>query len=243
MAVKDAILSPEMKDLSQFEAEIEKLKVVFEQYFAGVEKKPPVEKRDELQKFLRQKILQVKSNNTAYKFKRQTMEQKFVTMNNYWTRVLNEIEEGTYIRLKKRAALHEKQKAEDAEEMAKRRIINEAARQGKSVSDALKEYEARKSGGGQPEPAAPGKPGVAAPRAPVPAGGPSVPAASPIDRLHEAYMAARTKTGEANVDRAAFTAMIQKQIPAIKQKFNCKSVEFKVVVEDGKTKLKAIPKN
>ncbi len=240
MAAPKELISPDTKDLNQFESELEKLKVVFEQYFVGVEKKPPTDKLEELRKFLRNKILRVKSNNTGYKFRRQSLEQKFVTLSTYWQRVLTEIEEGRYVRLVKRAQLHEKQKAEYADEAAKKRIINEAIKKGQSVAEALKNWEAQKSGGGAEAP--PGEaPKPAAPRPPP--GQSGVPAASPIDRLHEAYMAARSKTGEGNVDRAAFTAMIQKQIPAIKQKFNCKSVEFKVVVEDGKTKLKAIPKN
>lgn len=238
--VKEAFLTPEMKDLNQFEAELEKLKVVFEQYFSGVEKRPPTEKLEELRKHLRNKILTVKSNNTAYKFKRQTMEQKFITMNNYWQRVLKEIEEGTYIRLKKRAEVKEKQHAADAEEMARKRVINEAIRKGQSVADALKAWEGSKGSGGEPSAEPAQRPAAVRPAGAV-AGQQA--AASPIDRLHEAYMSARSKTGEGTVDRAAFTAMIQKQIPAIKQKFNCKTVEFKVVVEDGKTKLKAIPKN
>jgi hypothetical protein len=241
MAIAKEIISPEMKELNQFEADLEKLKVVFEQYFAGVEKIPPTEKLEEIRKTLRNKILKVKSNNTGYKFKRQSMEQKFITLSNYWQRVLNEIEEGKYVRLVKRAQLHEKQKTEYAEEAARKRVINEAIKNGQPIAEALKAWESRKNTPEEKGADTP-KQGTQAPR-PSPAAQSGATAASPIDRLHDAYMAARSKTGEGAVDRAAFTAMIQKQIPAIKQKFNCKTVEFKVVVEDGKTKLKAIPKN
>lgn len=240
MAIRESAMSPEMIELNRFDNEVDKLKVVFEQYFVGVEKKPPTDRMEALQKELRQKILGVRSTNTAYKFKRQTVEQKFVTLKNYWDRVLKEIEEGTYVRVRKRAELHERQKAAAAEEMARRRVINEAVKAGKPVSEALKEFEAGRGMGQPPAGSAPAgaKTGAQAQR---PAA--ARPAASPIDQLHEVYMSARQKTGEGAVDRAAFQAMIQKQIPAIKEKFNCRTVEFKVVVENGKTKLKAIPKN
>lgn len=65
-----------------------------------------------------------------------------------------------------------------------------------------------------------------------------------IDSLHSAYMAARAKTGEGgNVSREALQSVVQKQVAAIKQRYNCKRVEFKVSIEGGKAKLKAVPKN
>lgn len=61
--------------------------------------------------------------------------------------------------------------------------------------------------------------------------------------LFDAYLAARKKCGEGTkgIDRERLDGVIAKQRAAIQQKYGCKDVRFRVVVEDGKTKLKATP--
>ena len=61
--------------------------------------------------------------------------------------------------------------------------------------------------------------------------------------LFDAYLAARKQCGEAtdNIDRARLDGVIAKQRAAIQAKYGCEDVRFRVVVEDGKTKLKATP--
>ena len=65
-----------------------------------------------------------------------------------------------------------------------------------------------------------------------------------IRRLHEAFEEARQKLGGESkpVSIASLAATVQKQVAAIKAQYNCKSVEFKVIVKDGRPILKAIPK-
>ncbi len=67
------------------------------------------------------------------------------------------------------------------------------------------------------------------------------PPKSGIDRLQEALMAARRKTGEHQpVDREKLGQMIENQTRAIRQKFGGDaSVSFQVVVEEGRAKLRA----
>ena len=43
--------------------------------------------------------------------------------------------------------------------------------------------------------------------------------------------------------REAVAAALKKQVPAIMKQYNCKEVEFKVVIKDGKAKLTAVPKS
>lgn len=45
-----------------------------------------------------------------------------------------------------------------------------------------------------------------------------------------------------NVSREAIAAALEKQKPAIINKYGCKNVEFKVVIENGAPKIKAKPK-
>lgn len=65
-----------------------------------------------------------------------------------------------------------------------------------------------------------------------------------IKQLYEQYIEAKRKCGE-DVSKLTYEKVydsIKSQIPVIKQKFNCDRVEFKVAIEDGRVKLKAIPK-
>lgn len=63
------------------------------------------------------------------------------------------------------------------------------------------------------------------------------------DQLFERYAAAREKTGQgtAGLSREKLDALIKKQTAAIRSRYGVEKVRFKVVVEDGKAKLKATP--
>lgn len=65
-----------------------------------------------------------------------------------------------------------------------------------------------------------------------------------IKQLYEMFINAKKKCGE-DTSRLTFEkvyASIKTQIPQIKNKFKCERVEFKVAIEDGRAKLKAVPK-
>jgi hypothetical protein len=57
------------------------------------------------------------------------------------------------------------------------------------------------------------------------------------------YLAARKKCGEdtSGIDRTRLDGVVAKQRAAIQKKYDCDEVRFRVVVENGKTKLKATP--
>jgi hypothetical protein len=61
--------------------------------------------------------------------------------------------------------------------------------------------------------------------------------------LFDAYRSARQSCGEdvAGISRAKLDQLVEKQRAAIQQKYGCEEVRFRVVVENGKTKLKATP--
>lgn len=79
---------------------------------------------------------------------------------------------------------------------------------------------------------------------------PSQPAEEPlsfvdsrVDDLFDAYVEARKACGEnvKGLTRQKLDSLIEKQEKAIRSRFDCDGVKFRVVVEDGKTKLKAQP--
>ncbi len=65
----------------------------------------------------------------------------------------------------------------------------------------------------------------------------------PIELLFNKYLDSRKKFGESTegITKDKFSKTINTQMKQIKDKFKCKSVSFKIIVEKGKTKLKALP--
>jgi hypothetical protein len=63
------------------------------------------------------------------------------------------------------------------------------------------------------------------------------------DELFEAYLSAREQCGQGAKGLTAeqFQRTLKTQESAIRDKYNCQSVRFRVVVEGGKAKLKASP--
>ncbi|MEO1481117.1 MAG: MXAN_5187 C-terminal domain-containing protein [Myxococcota bacterium] len=61
--------------------------------------------------------------------------------------------------------------------------------------------------------------------------------------LHRAYLRARTEVGDSRpVPISSFAKTVEKQKAAIRSKFNCEKVDFKVSVKNGRAILKAIPR-
>ena len=55
-------------------------------------------------------------------------------------------------------------------------------------------------------------------------------------------MKLRKKTGQSNdMSYDSVRAALSKQVRTIKSRYRCKTVKFKVSIEDGKAKVKAVP--
>lgn len=89
-----------------------------------------------------------------------------------------------------------------------------------------------------PAPAYPGKP--AAPAAAVPGGLSD----QKIKAIYDAYVMAKKRCGEdtSKLSLSAVADTLKKQVPALMKQHQAKSVEFKVVIKDGKAVLRALPK-
>jgi len=83
--------------LKELENKVERLKVLYEQYFMGIEKMEPQVARKEVTRTMLT-LQQQYIRNTAMRFKFNTMLQKWQIYVTYWNRVLREIENGTYVR-------------------------------------------------------------------------------------------------------------------------------------------------
>jgi hypothetical protein len=217
-------------EIDELMGEIEGLRAAYEQYFLGVERRPPTERHDRLKK--RVNAIQTTTvKQTAAKFRAQTLNAKLLTYERLWQRTLQEIEDGTYRRDLFKAKLHRKEP--------------EAAKPPPPPAEAL-----QKAGvpavapvaAKAPSPSSPGpKPSVPVAAASAPAGQLSD---TKLRAIYDAYVTAKKRCNE-DVSKLSYDTVattLRQQVPALMKQHNVKSVEFKVVIKDGRAILRALPK-
>ncbi|MCB1154527.1 hypothetical protein KDL45_12815 [bacterium] len=199
----------------------------YDQYFAGVNRIPPLRARTDLEKFVRQ-VSREHIGNSATRFRLQTALATLNTYRRLWDRIMQEIEAGTYAPHKFKADYHvgkfdkktgrvitekdyqdAKKRVEDAETERKDRIAALGEKHGNAAPAQVKEINTE---------------GVRNAR-----------------QLYDQYVAARKETKESIPSYDAFQKSIGKQLPALRQHLGA-DVAFKVTIEDGRTKLKGVRK-
>lgn len=97
-------MTPDEIDIQIHELEnrIDRLRALYEQYFMGFERTEPAVPRKDVERRIHD-LRKVRFNNTAKRFKFQTLIQRYNTMQQYWGRICREIEHGTYKRHKLKA--------------------------------------------------------------------------------------------------------------------------------------------
>lgn len=178
------------RELGTLEQDQKELEILYEQYFAGIEKREPVKVRESLairlRRFANRRIMQ-----TDLRFRYQSLATRYHSYSGYWDRILRLMDEGRYARHLHHAA---------------------------GVPDA---------------PGAPAMQSAAA--------APAVPAAGDeIDTIYRQLLAASrlSKIELAVPDRQQLAAFLERQKAMIREKFGDREVEFRVVTEDGKPKIK-----
>jgi hypothetical protein len=83
--------------IDDLEKRMDRCKVLFEQYFLGIQKLPPMTLQKELERRIRE-LTQTHIANTGLRFRFTTLSQKFGSYNTYWKRTMRQIENGTYVR-------------------------------------------------------------------------------------------------------------------------------------------------
>ncbi|MBN1573552.1 MAG: hypothetical protein JW984_10190 [Deltaproteobacteria bacterium] len=86
-----------MEQIRLLEAKLADLKVEYDKYFSGVEKIEPTKLKGEVQKIVR-RLSTLYINNTAIRFRKDNIIAQYNSYNQYWNRILRQIEEGTYVR-------------------------------------------------------------------------------------------------------------------------------------------------
>jgi hypothetical protein len=166
--------------LAKIEQEMKELEIRFEQYFAGVEKREPIQEREKLAKLLR-RFVNRRIIQTDLRFKSQNLATRFHSYCGYWDRILRLMDEGRYVRQASR-------------------VVGTGKRE---------------------EPALTGK--------------------FDIDAVYLDLLEARKTCGieGAIPSRQQIAAFLERQKSTIREKFGEREVEFRVVTEDGKPKIRA----
>lgn len=96
-----------LRTCDELEAELAALRGAYEQYFLGIERKPPTRQHEVLKKKMNQ-LRNMFVRQTVVKFRVNGLAQKLATYERLWTRTLQEMEDGTYRRDLFKAKLHAK---------------------------------------------------------------------------------------------------------------------------------------
>ena len=81
------------EELVDLDKRVNRIRVLYDQYFMGIERLPPEMMRNDLDKlFMRSKI--PRSRSTALKFRFRSLRQKYTSLKSYWDRIIRLIEEG-----------------------------------------------------------------------------------------------------------------------------------------------------
>jgi hypothetical protein len=209
-----------LKECDKIDQDLEHLRATYEQYFLGIERLAPVRMHERLKRRL-QNVKSTYNRSTSVQFRVQSLSNKYLTYQRLWERTIREIEAGTYKRDLFKARLHAK---------------------GRSAERS-------------PTPTAPEPPAAVA-AAPVTGQSPQraqpqTPSAAPGDlseaklrAVYDAYVDAKKRCRE-DVSKISFESVaskLRKQVPTLMEKHQVNSVEFKVVIKNGKALLRAVPK-
>lgn len=126
-------------EIAEFEMKLERLRVSYEQYFMGIEKRQPEVQHKDVVRIMR-RIENEEIRNTALRYKYRTLQQKFNTYRNYWNRTLRAIEAGTYHRDVARVRRKMVRQGYDMPDLNKMRTSAEIER---AIKDAQKNDESQ----------------------------------------------------------------------------------------------------
>ncbi len=205
--------------MKQLESRLAALRNKQEQYFLGVERMPPERERSALKKEI-DDLKFVVGRNTGLKFQAQSLFNRYLSYERMWIRTEKEIEEVRYHRDLFKARLHAKKRGPD----------------GSESDDGFPEITEEEELAPSPRSAAP------PPKPPASSGAPS------DDRLravYQAFVAAKKQCKEsvAGLSYEQVSAQLKQQVPTILQQTKAKTIDFKVVIKDGKATLRAVAKD
>ncbi|MEE2828423.1 MAG: MXAN_5187 C-terminal domain-containing protein [Myxococcota bacterium] len=207
-------------------------KTEYEMYFLGINKVPPADKERELKRMVRE-LQETVINNTALKFKFKTLRARYSTLSMFWLRTCKQIEDGTYRKQRVMADIRDDRNRGGVQDASVLRDQIRALVRGEELPEHMAEKtvytETIKDGGDAPR--------IARPRG-VGRKGHEV---GSSDLVRE-YASLRAKLGvKGKVDSGKLEKKLAAHAKKLKKDYGLRDVRFRVVAENGKAKLKAIP--
>jgi hypothetical protein len=222
--------------LDELEEAIEELKVAYERYFNGVDKIPPNKLRDAVDKQVRD-MPKYLGMSAVSRFRYGTLKSRFVTYSHYWTRILGQIENGTFKRV---VAEQQRRNLMDL----RRSAHDEAARAAndQAVADDTLAADERSGASGSAAARIAAARAAAASRVQSLDGGAASDGLDPrkMRELFRRYVEAKKAAGE-SVEGLNYGAMVKKlsaELPKLQQKHGG-AVDFEVQHVEGRVRLRA----
>jgi len=112
-SLQDRLTNDDIADLlEQLGKLIDRTKILYEQYFMGLQRLAPSQLHKDIERRIRD-LTREHIRNTSLRYRLTTLKQKYGSYNTYWRRILREIEQGKYIRDVARAGRRAARKGED----------------------------------------------------------------------------------------------------------------------------------
>lgn len=212
------------QELDSVEALLHALRGQYEQYFLGMEKRPPVRAHEQFKKRIAA-LKTIPARNSALSFRLQSLQATAATYERLWMKTMQEMEDGTYRRDVFKARL--RRKSSEAPAARSPAQAAKSAPGGKDVAAATPEAPA------------------AAPQIHIAGTPPPDPLAEArLRSVYRAYVEAKRRCNE-DTTRLSFDAVaasLKRQVPELLERNNARDVEYRVFVKDGKAILRAVPK-
>jgi hypothetical protein len=218
------------KEMDDLDSRISRLRVLYDQYFMGIERVEPIFLRNSIEKdFRRSNIL--RRGSTVLKFRYRSLQQKYTAYRSYWNRIVRLIEDGQIRRgigLKNglpgegnapRVGDGEQRFAQPAP-LSSRRHVRSRTDGEQSLEEAAGNAAAqlRDNTGNGPREFAP----------------------DDLDNLYDSLISAKSKAGESTTKLSR--TIVEKSVGRIVEKMAGKSIRFRIIEKDGKVNLSAVVK-
>lgn len=229
--------------MAEFEQKLERVRVLYEQYFLGIQKRAPLVLLKNVAR-LQYLLDQQQIRNTAVRFRYRSLLQKLSSYRAYWGRTVRQMEAGTYHRDVARTKRH---LASRGVRLPDQIAIHSPADLERALASALRRPEAEDDETG----AASAAPATAVTNRPAAVSQAMPPAPADgglgdeeLQALFRRYQRAKAACGQdpASVGLEALARTVRKQLPQLRERHPGREIEFQVVVREGKVVLRATAK-
>ena len=218
-------------ELDDIEQRIARLRVMYDQYFMGIEKLEPQTKRNESAKILRRTEIH-KRGSTRHKFRLRSLQQRFSSYCSYWDRIVRLIEEG---RIRRGVAVPVGDGGRTLPSGGDQRFAST-----ESLVSKRRRFRVKESEDGEAR-----DPNRKLPPVRTFGGvevdlGKSEFAAAETDLIYRRLVKEKERAGE-NTDKLT-RAVVEKSVSRIASQVKGKEVAFRIITKDGKVNLTAVLK-